>query len=308
MNPARRSPALTPGRAAYLSLAYFVVGVLFLTTSIFGGWVGIGLLTFIGITFAFQVHVSRRPWSELGFSLHLPDLLKGVAGLALGAGLFALVAGILHRTGSVAFGPGDLTENWAETAIFLAAFALIEELFFRGYPLLLFARALGPYRAILITSAAFALLHSVNPSYGVSPFAGVFLAGCVMGAVFLRWRSLWAAWGLHYAWNAAQGLLFGFPISGISDQDIPIPSLWEARVQGPGWWTGGGFGPEGSLPALLVLAGAAWLLAFMPGAPSLEDIQERREKAIQPEPRGPVEERKEPLPNGTDASEKGPAS
>jgi hypothetical protein len=195
--------------------------------------------------------------------------------------LFSLVTLGLWATGAVQFRAGRPHGSFAEILTVLAVFALVEELFFRGYPLVCLARALGPMRALLMMSLLFGLAHLANPALGPLPFVGVCLAGGVMGAVFLRWRSLWAAWGLHFAWNAAQGVLYGFTVSGITQKELPIPSLLTAAERGPTWWTGGGFGPEGSLLTLLVLGAAVALIVCLPGAPTLGELWALRERQIQ---------------------------
>ncbi|MBW3623156.1 MAG: CPBP family intramembrane metalloprotease [Armatimonadetes bacterium] len=302
----RRPPIPEPGRAILLTFLYVVLGVVGLFLGFFGGFPWTGILTFLVITWMFQVHVSRRPWGEVGLPIWPRAPVDLALGLLFGFVLFSLVTLVLGVTGAVRFRPLARPEIPAEILIILVVVALLEELFFRGYPLALLSRAFRPLPALLVTSLVFAFVHLFNPGAGLLPFLGVFLAGCVMAAVRLRWGSLWAAWGLHFAWNAAQGIVYGFRISGVTEADLPVPSLLDARVQGPFWWTGGAFGPEGGLPALLILGGAAWLLVRLPGAPSLEEIQDRREAEMLPEfPPHPVEssEREEQASSREGASE-----
>ena len=41
------------------------------------------------------------------------------------------------------------------------------------------------------------------------------LIGVVLSVAYLRTRALWLPWGIHFAWNATLGLVFGLPVSGI---------------------------------------------------------------------------------------------
>jgi hypothetical protein len=61
--------------------------------------------------------------------------------------------------------------------------------------------------------------------------------------------------GVHFGWNLTLGGVFGSAVSG-SD----VPSVLESVIAGPSWLTGGSFGLEGSVPAVIVcgLASVAW--------------------------------------------------
>jgi hypothetical protein len=62
---------------------------------------------------------------------------------------------------------------------------------------------------------------------------------------------MWAAFGAHLGWNLTLALL-GAPVSGLPF-DIP---LIDYTMGGPGWLTGGAFGPEGGLLSTLTLTTA----------------------------------------------------
>jgi hypothetical protein len=78
---------------------------------------------------------------------------------------------------------------------------------------------------------------------------GIFLAGIFLGYAFIRSGQLWLAIGLHTGWNFFEGVVFGFPVSGLH-----FYRLTEARVVGPELWTGGAFGPEAGLLLIPALA------------------------------------------------------
>ena len=85
------------------------------------------------------------------------------------------------------------------------------------------------------------------------------LAGILLALAYLRTRALWVGIGFHFAWNATMGILFGLPISGLT-QFSPVirTDTW-----GPIWLTGDGYGPEGGAIAILVLAGLMIVLAIV---------------------------------------------
>ena len=75
-----------------------------------------------------------------------------------------------------------------------------------------------------------------------------------------RSGSLWSATLAHGVWNFAVSCLVSLPVSGVR-----FPHLLALSVDGPALFTGGGFGPEGSLLlSLLALAVAVALGRRLP--------------------------------------------
>ncbi len=102
--------------------------------------------------------------------------------------------------------------------------------------------------ALLISSSIFAILHLSNPNINWISLSNIFLAGLLMGLLFLKTNRIWAPIGLHAFWNFLQGSFFGFEVSGFD-----VYSLIDSKEIGADLWTGGQFGFEGSLIALLLL-------------------------------------------------------
>jgi membrane protease YdiL (CAAX protease family) len=178
-------------------------------------------------------------------------------GLAIGAGLIALSVAVLAVAGQVSF---QLT--WSPQAfgqllavvIMLAAAAMTEELMFRGYPFQRLVEALGAVPAILVLSALFGYAHSRNPHVSGLAILNTLLVGILLAVAYLRTRALWLPWGIHLAWNAALGVAFGLPVSGL-DFSVVV----KGTALGPIWLTGGDYGLEGSLLASVVI-----LIGFVP--------------------------------------------
>jgi hypothetical protein len=55
--------------------------------------------------------------------------------------------------------------------------------------------------------------------------------------------------GLHLGWNFFEGVVFGFPVSGLD-----IYHITHLHISGPMLWTGGNFGPEAGLIILPTIA------------------------------------------------------
>jgi len=137
--------------------------------------------------------------------------------------------------------------------IFFVMFLLVgwhEELLSRGYHLQTIASGINLFWGVIISSAVFGLLHLGNPNATWVSAAGIFFAGIYLAYGYIRTKQLWLPIGLHIGWNFFEGVVFGFPVSGLD-----IYALTRIEITGPELWTGGAFGPEAGLivlPSLMV--------------------------------------------------------
>jgi len=135
--------------------------------------------------------------------------------------------------------------------------ALTEELLFRGYPIARLALVVGKVRASITLAAVFLLAHTLNPEATVFGLVNIGLAALVLSAAFFGPGGLAAAWGLHVGWNGGLGIVVDAPVSGVN---FEMPMV-EFSAGGPGWLTGGSFGPEGGLVSTIaMIAALVWLL------------------------------------------------
>ena len=127
-----------------------------------------------------------------------------------------------------------------------------EELLARGYHLQTIASGLNLFWGAIISSVVFGLLHLGNPNANWIAATGIFLAGLYFAFAYIRTKQLWLSIGLHIGWNFFEGVVFGFPVSGLD-----IYPLTRIEIIGPELWTGGAFGPEAGLIVLpsLVMGG-----------------------------------------------------
>ena len=190
--------------------------------------------------------VERRKVEE--FPAH-----HAVRHLLLGTGLGVLMSGA--TVGILAlFGAYTIT-GWGSIAGMLAvagmmcAIAVSEEVFFRGVVFRLLRGRWGTPVALGVSAIIFGLVHLVNPDASLwGAFAIMIEAGIMLGAAYLATGSLWLAIGVHFGWNFATTGLFGSITSGSEARD----SLVTAVTSGSDWLSGGRFGPEASIIAILV--------------------------------------------------------
>jgi len=133
-----------------------------------------------------------------------------------------------------------------------------EELWSRGYQLKVLSEALhlGPLTkttavtlSMIITSILFGLLHLGNPGSSLISSVNISLAGIMLALPYVLTGRLWLSVGIHFSWNFAQGGIFGFSVSGLTNQH----SLINTSMTGPEWFTGGGFGPEAGVISQILL-------------------------------------------------------
>lgn len=202
-------------------------------------------------------HLGERPRDDL----RLADAPKGLGiGLLFGVLLFSIVVGaaaiadVYNIIGEG--GTSNLVRAFVATAI-LPGF--MEELVARGIIFRWLEEFAGSWVALVLSSAMFGLGHIGNPgATAFSSFAIALEAGVLLGGAYMLTRNLWMAIGLHAAWNFTQGWIFDVPVSG-TDQN----GMVEAQLSGPALLSGGAFGLEASVIAMVIATGAGVILLVM---------------------------------------------
>lgn len=184
-----------------------------------------------------------------------PNLRELALGLSLGVALGALLA--VAVVGALALGGGydvrGVRWNGPYLALGLARQAVASVLEALVFGLLVggaLLRLVPPGVALVLAALIFGSAHAWNPHATVGTCLSV---ACVVGLPFLTLltvtRNFWAAGGVHWAWNAALGPVFGVVVAGYERWGV-----LDAAVSGPALWTGGAYGPEASLTAVVAAA------------------------------------------------------
>lgn len=138
--------------------------------------------------------------------------------------------------------------------------AIFEEIMIRGILFRIMEEKLGSYIALFITAILFGAMHLGNENSSLIASIGLAIqAGLLLGAAFIYARNLWLPIAIHFAWNFAQTAIYGANVSGIKMSKILIKS----EITGDIWFTGGGFGPEGSIQATLFCLTATIVLLIL---------------------------------------------
>nr|BFE61449.1 type II CAAX endopeptidase family protein [Dactylosporangium thailandense] len=193
--------------------------------------------------------LERRPVDEIAAARMVPQVLRWAgAGIAL----FAVTIGVIALFGGYRVaGWGSVSAAIATLGTMIGA-AVAEELLFRGALFRLVEQWLGTWVALAVSGVLFGALHLLNP--GATVWGAIAIAaeaGLMLGAAYTATRSLWVPIGLHLGWNFAESGLFGTVVSGTTGTH----GLLRGAASGSDLVSGGGFGPEGSVFA--IVAGAA---------------------------------------------------
>ncbi|MEV5887918.1 CPBP family intramembrane glutamic endopeptidase [Nonomuraea fuscirosea] len=189
----------------------------------------------------------RSDVPELDKADRRPRLRQGtLLGFGLFTGLMALIA---------MFG-GWQAVSWGSIGGLLgavgmmASVAVAEELLFRGVLFRIMEERLGTVISLIVSTLLFGATHLVNVNATLWGVLSIALTGGAMtAAAYIATRSLWLPIGLHFAWNFTHTGIFGVSLSG---SDAPVVGLLNVTLSGPSALTGGVFGPEASLLALVV--------------------------------------------------------
>ena len=195
--------------------------------------------------------IERRIPTELAANRALPE---GAAGIAIGIVLFGVVMAVLLAAG-VYHPVGWGTTSGLANGLFFAVLAgIMEEILFRGLLFRLSSKIVGTWGALIFTAGLFGLAHTLNPGATISSSVAIALeAGVLLGAAYAATQRLWVPIGLHAGWNFTEGSLFGMTLSG---NNMGV-GLLRGSLSGPRILTGGEFGPEASIVAVLVCLAAA---------------------------------------------------
>ena len=203
---------------------------------------------------AFVRFVERRGVTELARSGAASEL---GAGFALGFALFALTMLVLWLLGQVEVVAAGGWTAFGYPLLDAVIAAVTEEVLMRGVLFRIVEESLGSWIALAFSAALFGALHAFNPGATVTSSVAIALeAGVLLAAVFMLTRRLWMVIGLHAGWNFTEGGIFGASVSGGDAH-----GMLASRFHGPDVLTGGAFGPEASIVAVLIcLAAGAFFL------------------------------------------------
>lgn len=176
-------------------------------------------------------------------------------------------ASLTLLNGNVIFSLGDIKLSLIIAyVVFYIFVAVFEELFFRTFPLFIFAERYPIGFAIFLSSTLFGLAHIGNDGFSWLAMLNISLAGALFAIFTLQKMNISWAIGIHFGWNFTQGTILGYEVSGGKS-----PGILVAKPVGEAYLSGGTFGIESSVfcTALLVI-----LIVFLLIKNKIEPVQE----------------------------------
>jgi uncharacterized protein len=205
----------------------------------------LGYYTFVRI-------VERRAVVEL---VSAGSFTEAAIGAAIGVGLFSAVIGVLFLLGSYSATVAKSSAGVVPALMAAVMAGVTEELLIRAVAFRILETWLGSWLALGSSALLFGLMHLPNPEATVLSSVAIALeAGVMLAAAYMVTRRVWLAVGIHAAWNFTQSGIFGVPTSGMASA-----GLLEGQLHGPALLSGGAFGPEASIVAVVMCLALGFL-------------------------------------------------
>ncbi|MGN1432078.1 MAG: lysostaphin resistance A-like protein [Ruminococcus sp.] len=251
-------------------LLHFALGKNMLVGDVFDGQT-ITLITYYGyivmsgVALLYWKLIEKKPLSEMGLTKHFGNYFIGIiAGvILLAVSVFAIVL-----TGNIEY--HGIFENADILMIILLFGGFIvqgatEEILCRGIVLHTLKEKTPIWFAIAVSTVLFIIPHwsslfEGGTIYGVIGVANLVLISIIFSLLTIRFKSIWAACGLHSFWNSILYCVLGLNLSG---KDETVTAVFNMQSVGENIWNGGEYGIEASVITTVVLALAAALIWYM---------------------------------------------
>lgn len=218
-----------------------------------------------GVALLYWKLIEKKPLSEMGLTKRFGNYLIGIlAGVLL---LAVSVAAIVF-TGSIKY--HEIYNN-ADILMILLLFGgfiiqgATEEILCRGIVLHTLKEKTSVAVAVNVSTVLFIMPHCSSlfeqgVVYGILGVCNLALISTIFSLLTIRFKSIWAACGLHSFWNAILYSVLGLNLSG---NDETVTAIFNMQSVGKNIWNGGEYGIEASIITTVVLAIAAAIIWYV---------------------------------------------
>lgn len=228
-----------------------------------------GYIVMAAVALCYWKIIEKKSLSEMGLTKHFGNYFIGAA---MGVLLLAVSVIAIVLTGNIAY--CGIFKNVDILIIILLIGAFIvqgatEEILCRGIVFhslkgkTSFAIAMDVSTLMFILPHLSALFES-EIIYGVFGVINLLAISTIFSLLTIRFKSLYAACGLHSFWNAILYCILGLNLSG---NDKTVTAVFDMQSIGKNIWNGGEYGIEASMITTVVLvAAAAWIWITLPSS------------------------------------------
>jgi len=215
-------------------------------------WVVEGVILFVVsllIVWAALHFLSKKDFSVLGFDLKTCWFADVLIGTAIAFVIISIGTAfiLLTNNAEIRFFTDSRVDYLLCSFVIIIFAAAAEEVLFRGYFLNVLTSVYGKNIAILISALIFSVFHLLNPDVSLLAFLNIFIAGILLGLLYVRKMNLWLPIVFHAVWNFLQSIL-GYSVSGSG-----MPSIFTLEYSQTNLINGGEFGFEGSVVCTVLL-------------------------------------------------------
>ena len=224
----------------------------------------LGYSVMIAVILLFWRLFQKKTPAEIGFTRRFSSYFTGVG---IGAVLLAACVIPIIMTGTLQF--NGVFANIDTKMVFLVIPCFIfqgamEEVLCRGVVQQLLVKKTSVPVAFAVSAALFTIPHLGNmtgadPVIAVIAIINLVLISLIFSFLTLRFKSIWAACGLHAVWNYILYVVLGLNLSG---NDEIVTAVFDVRSVGSNVLNGAVYGIEASVITTLVLS-AAVVICFV---------------------------------------------
>ncbi|MGN1466771.1 MAG: lysostaphin resistance A-like protein [Ruminococcus sp.] len=224
-----------------------------------------GYIIMTGVALLYWKLIEKKPLAAMGLTKRFGNYFIGiiVGVILLAVSVFAIVL-----TGNIEY--NGIFKNIDILMIFFLFGGFIiqgatEEILCRGIVLHTLKEKTPVWFAIAVSTVLFIMPHwsslfEGGTIYGVIGVANLVLISIFFSLLTIRFKSIWAACGLHSFWNAILYCILGLNLSG---KDETVTAVFNMQSAGNNIWNGGAYGIEASPITTVVLTIAAILIWYM---------------------------------------------
>ena len=224
-----------------------------------------GYIVISGVALLYWKLIEKKPLSEMGLTKRFGNYFIGAV---VGVILLVLSVAAIVLTGNMEYHGAFENVDVLMILLLFGGFIIqgaTEEILCRGIVLHALKEKTSVWIAIAVSTVLFIIPHwsslfDGGTVYGVIGVANLVLISIIFSLLTVRFKSIWAACGLHSFWNAILYSVLGLNLSG---KDETVIAIFDMQSVGKNIWNGGEYGIEASIITAVVLALAAVLLWYM---------------------------------------------